>query len=35
MAPQLFEFRRFVQDTTRLVERHGVNEPRVLDEGGR
>jgi predicted metal-dependent enzyme (double-stranded beta helix superfamily) len=27
--------RGFVQDMTRLVERHGADEPRMLDEGGR
>ncbi len=27
------KFRRFVQDMTRLVERHGADEPRMLDEG--
>ena len=27
------KFRRFVQDMTRLVERHGADEPRLLDEG--
>ena len=27
------KFRRFVQDMTRLVERHGSDEPRMLDEG--
>jgi predicted metal-dependent enzyme (double-stranded beta helix superfamily) len=26
-------FRGFVQDLTRLVERHGADEPRMLDEG--
>jgi predicted metal-dependent enzyme (double-stranded beta helix superfamily) len=26
-------FRGFVQDMTRLVERHGADEPRVLDDG--
>lgn len=30
---QLSRFRRFVQDLTRLVERHGADEPRMLDEG--
>ena len=29
----LAKFRRFVQDMTRLVERHGGDEPRMLDEG--
>jgi predicted metal-dependent enzyme (double-stranded beta helix superfamily) len=29
------KFRRFVQDMTRLVERHGADEPRMLDEGAR
>jgi len=28
-------FRRFVQDMTRLVERHGSDEPLMLDEGGK
>ena len=28
-------FRRFVQDFTRLVERHGADEPRMLDEGAK
>jgi predicted metal-dependent enzyme (double-stranded beta helix superfamily) len=28
-------FRRFIQDMTRLVERHGGDEARVLDEGER
>ncbi len=27
------KFRRFVQDMTRLVERHGADEARLLDEG--
>ena len=27
------KFRRFVQDMTRLVERHGADEARMLDEG--
>jgi len=27
------KFHRFVQDMTRLVERHGPDEPRMLDEG--
>ncbi len=26
-------FRRFIQDLTRLAERHGADEPRMLDEG--
>jgi len=26
-------FRHFIQDMTRLVERHGADEPRMLDEG--
>ncbi|HMA90469.1 MAG TPA: cysteine dioxygenase, partial [Burkholderiales bacterium] len=28
-------FRKFVQDMTRLVERHGADEPLMLDEGAR
>ena len=28
-------FRRYVQDMTRLVEAHGADEPRMLDEGER
>jgi len=28
-------FRRFIQDMTRLVERHGADEPRMLEEGAR
>ncbi|MGQ0544307.1 MAG: hypothetical protein ACT4P3_03120 [Betaproteobacteria bacterium] len=33
MAADVSKFRRFVQDVTRLVERHGGDEPRLLDEG--
>jgi len=29
----LARLRKFVQDMTRLVERHGADEPRMLDEG--
>jgi predicted metal-dependent enzyme (double-stranded beta helix superfamily) len=29
------KFHRFVQDMTRLVERHGGDEPRMLDEGAK
>jgi predicted metal-dependent enzyme (double-stranded beta helix superfamily) len=35
MARDVSKFRRFVQDMTRLVERHGGDEPRMLDEGGK
>ncbi len=31
----LARFRRFVQDMTRVVERHGGDEPRLLDEGAK
>jgi predicted metal-dependent enzyme (double-stranded beta helix superfamily) len=31
--PNLARLRGFVQDMTRLVERHGADEPRMLDEG--
>ena len=31
----LSRLRNFVQDMTRLVERHGTDEPRMLDEGER
>lgn len=34
-APNLSRFRRFVQDMTRAVERHGAEESRMLDEGER
>lgn len=33
LAPNLARLRGFVQDMTRLVERHGADEPRMLDEG--
>jgi 3-mercaptopropionate dioxygenase len=33
MGGDVSKFRRFVQDMTRLVERHGGDEPRMLDEG--
>ncbi|HKX39239.1 MAG TPA: cysteine dioxygenase [Burkholderiales bacterium] len=33
MARDVSKFRSFVQDMTRLVERHGGDEPRMLDEG--
>ena len=33
--PNLSRLRSFVQDMTRLVERHGADEPRMLDEGER
>ena len=29
----LARFRSFIQDMTRLAERHGADEPRMLDEG--
>ena len=35
LAPNLTRLRNFVQDMTRLVERHGADEPRMLDEGER
>ena len=35
LAPNLTRLRSFVQDMTRLVERHGADEPRMLDEGER
>jgi 3-mercaptopropionate dioxygenase len=31
----LTRFRSFIQDMTRLVERHGADEPKLLDEGER
>ena len=31
--PHIARLRSFVVDTTRLVERHGADEPRLLDEG--
>ncbi|MGE0874628.1 MAG: cysteine dioxygenase [Burkholderiales bacterium] len=31
----LARFRSFIQDVTRLAERHGGDEPRMLDEGAR
>ena len=34
-GPNLSRFRQFVQDMTRAVERHGAEEPRMLDEGER
>jgi predicted metal-dependent enzyme (double-stranded beta helix superfamily) len=34
-APNLSRLRSFVQDMTRLAERHGGDEPRMLDEGAR
>jgi len=34
-APNLSRLRRFVQDMTRAVERHGADEPRMLDDGER
>ena len=34
-APNLSRLRGFVQDMTRLAERHGGDEPRMLDEGAR
>jgi len=34
-APNLSRLRGFVQDMTRAVERHGADEPRMLDEGER
>jgi len=33
VAPNLGRLRQFVQDMTRAVERHGADEPRMLDEG--
>jgi predicted metal-dependent enzyme (double-stranded beta helix superfamily) len=33
LAPNLSRLRAYVQDMTRLVERHGADEPRMLDEG--
>jgi predicted metal-dependent enzyme (double-stranded beta helix superfamily) len=35
IAPNLGRLRSFVQDMTRAVERHGADEPRMLDEGER
>ncbi len=35
LAPNLSRLRSFVQDMTRLAERHGSDEPRMLDEGER
>jgi predicted metal-dependent enzyme (double-stranded beta helix superfamily) len=34
-APNLSRLRGFVQDMTRLAERHGGDEPRMLDEGAK
>jgi predicted metal-dependent enzyme (double-stranded beta helix superfamily) len=34
-APNLSRLRSFVQDLTRLAERHGGDEPRMLDEGAK
>jgi len=35
LAPNLSRLRSFVQDMTRLNERHGGDEPRMLDEGAK